>query len=893
MRLPLLSPLHNAAIADSQNWHDNPFVNRDHRRDIKRKQPFKLFAWMVGTMLIVGGFGMWGLWALMRSKFNIPWFLGGDLGTALCILIVGLHVWFVAGASQNRATLMLAQEAHKDTLNSLLLLPMTPFQLLLQVGVYPWLVGMRTALALLPLYALCVGLDGISWLDLGMLYVVFGLVSVSFPLWRRPILSETALVGSPTQASTGTNTALAQTAMGTGQPGTATGMQSNPNNGAGGWMVLFFMLPMFFAFFAFIGGRGPAGMYDNLHQYFPDSLLKLMLPSMLSWPLLIARGLITPLDWFGFPLPPLPFALVFFVLARYLQIVRTSEFLSVGTFRDLAQQPTYLPRRLLEGAVRIAQMFVVTGYLWKWAVTNGGLGFLVQTSLKGNVATGLTGFVYLLLFVTIFRGLYRVSQLGTWQRGIKAARPAVRKVEAITAVRYLAAPFAFFLLFTLVCALFARVNPFLPPLLTLAYRMLVIGLSGMLLCYGASRLFGQMGPVLGMAVVVTWVIALSGYHLTIVQPLAYFSATLGMLYLGHAPWNPLTALFAAQTVWWRWPVENAALGLILALTAVAMRVRFTAHMPENVQQVPLDPTRVGEEAFSDPPLTLKGEKPPQSDTPLALRLIRGVQSVWDNGVMVKELRVRLRGKLEISTVRASLVILIVATLTLHQGLPVVAEIFGGAMGKELFGKTTTGGSILSLFYLVLLFRALVAGFATFQAFIVERDKSTLGFLLLTPMSNLGIVVGKLAGMLIPGGIFLLTIGVWTLILSLINLPELGPRTLGVWGGMMLSALALVLTLGMLTMAIASIFPKIPTQYAGCIWAVLFQVIVQGSIHLGRFAIGFISTLNQAIGLGGMGLWLLSLVIAVLLTTLATILSVYGVRRMRSKDLTFAGAKRES
>ncbi len=891
MRLPLLSPLHNQALTDSQNWHDNPFVNRDHRRDIKRKQPFKLFAWMAGVMLILGGFGMWGIWLLMLSNVNIPWFLGGDLGTVLCILIAGLHVWFIAGASQARATLMLAQEAHKDTLSSLLLLPMTPFQLLLQVGVYPWLVGMRTALALLPLYVLCIGLDGISGLDLLMLYVVFGLISVSFPLWRRPILSETALVVSPTQASIGNNAAMAQAAMGTGQ--TNSGLQSNAQSSSGGWMALVFVLPMLVAFFALISGRGPAGLYDILHPYFPDSIIKLLMPSLLSWPLLIGRGLITPFDWFGIPFPPLPFVLVLFALARYLQIVRTSEFMSVGSFRDLAQQATYLPRRHLEGAVRIGQMFIVTGYLWKWGVQNGGLGFAANTGLKSSSANGITGFVYLLLFATIWRGLYRVSQLAAWQRGTKAARPAVRKMAFAAAARYTAEPFVFLLLFTLACALISRTSPFMPVLLTLTGRMLAIGLGGMALCYGASRVFGQMAIVLGLAISIAWTILLSGYHLTVFQPLAYFSPTLGMIYLGHLPWLPLTSLFDPKAAWWRWPLECASVGTALTLTAAAMRIRYTAQMPENVRQVPIDPTRVGEEVFSDPPLTLKGEKLPQSDTPLVLQLIAAIQKVSDNGVMVKELRVRLRGKLDFSTVRGVLILMVAATLTLQLGLPIVPELFGGGMATALFGRMTTGGSIICLLYIAMLLRAMFAGFATFQAFIIERDKSTLGFLLLTPMSNLGIVVGKLVGMLIPAGVFVASLGTWTLVLTLVNLRELGPISLAIWAGMMLSALTLVLTLGMLTMALASLFPKIPTQYAGCMWAVLIQVIVQASIHLGRHLIGYVTAVNQMLGLGGLGLWLLSLVIAVLLTILTTSLSVFGIRRMRSKDLTFAGAKRES
>jgi hypothetical protein len=363
--------------------------------------------------------------------------------------------------------------------------------------------------------------------------------------------------------------------------------------------------------------------------------------------------------------------------------------------------------------------------------------------------------------------------------------------------------------------------------------------------------------------------------------------------VGHAPWNPLFLIFEPTVAWWRWPLFCGTSGLILTLTAVALRIKVATELPEDVTPVLLDPTRVGEETFSDPPLTLKGEKPKLSDTPMALELIALVQRAWDNAVMVKELRVRLRGKLEIASVRAIVFILIIVTVACYQGLPIVPTMFGGSFAKALYGKETVGGAITCCFYLVMLFRALAGGFTTFQAFMVERDKSTLGFLLLTPMSALSIICGKIAGILASSGIFLATLGVWTLLLSLLNLPDLGPIALAVWGGVMLTVVVLILTLGTTTLAVASIFPKIPMQYAGCLWVVLLQVIVQGAIHLGKYIGYFIRTITETLGLSGLELWLLSMVAGTLLTLLAVLVAVLGVRRMRTKDLTFAASKKEN
>ncbi len=894
MRFTFLSPLHKEALLDPQTWRDNPFVNRELRRDIKRKQPTKLFAILAVMMFGLLGLGIAGLWLAMNNGLRIPWYLGGDVGTVLCILIAGLHIWFVSASSANRSILLLQQEAHRDTLSSLLLLPMSPFQLLLQAGIYPWLVGMRTALVLLPLYVFCVALDGISWLDLAMLYVVFALASVSFPIWRKPILSETALVATTPLATPGTNTGAMQAA--TGATPTTSGVQAtNSANTSGGWMALFFMVPMILTGLAMMQSRTASGqgLRDMLSAYVPDSVLSLMLPSMLSWPLLIARGLITPFTWFGWHVAPLPFVIVFFLLARYLQLVRTSEFLSVGTFRDLAAQPTYIRRRKVEGAARIGQLFVVIGYLWIWAVRDGGIGFLVHTGGKTNpAAAGLAGFVYLAFVVTVWRGLARVCQLATWQRGVRAARVAVRSVSPQAAMRYLVEPFVFLALFLPVCALFAGVNPFTPVLLSLMGRMLAIGLAGMLFNYGATRLMGSFVPLLAIAVVAAWATLLTQYHLTLVQPLEYLSTTLGLVYAGHLPWLA-GAVFEPGAVWWRWPLMCGAGGLLLTLAAVAMRIRVAAVLPENVTPVLLDPTRVGEETFSDAPLTLKGEKPKLSDTPIALRLIAALQRGWDNAVMVKELRVRLRGKLEFTSVRAIAIILIVITVALYQGIPAVPLFFVGGMAKALFGKETVGGAILCCFYITALFRALIGGFTPFTAFMVERDKSTLGFLLLTPMSALSIVFGKLAGILLPGGLFLATVGVWTLFLSLLNLPDLGLTTLVVWGEIMFTTAVLILTIGVSTLALASIFPKIPMQYAGCLWAILLQVVVQGTVNLARFIVPLVSKIDATIGLSPIEVWLLGIILAILLMLLALFVAVRGVMRMRAKDLTFAASKKEN
>lgn len=372
----LLAKNHLEVLFDTLTWRDNPFIRRDARRDAKRKQPWKSLLWMCGTLLVLGGLGVWGMnWALGQNR-GFPWFLGGDIGTAFCILLCGIHVWFVMGAAQKPTLTLLAQEVSHNTFPYLLMLPLPTFQWLIQSAVYPWLSAMRVAVLLLPLYALCVGLGGISWGDLVMLYFVFAMLAVSIPAWRKPARSDTVASGVAQTTPTTQNTNTLGTFGAAQQQQNAATTQGTAGTSGGGWTAFLFV-PMFFGMIiAFGGGRNAGSLYFAVKRYIPDDILLLMPSSILSWPLIIARSLVTGFDWFGIPLWPLPFVLVGFQISRYTQVVRSTEFLQVGAYRDLPEVETYRPRRRLESALRIGQAFVFTGYIWKWScgtVASGAL----------------------------------------------------------------------------------------------------------------------------------------------------------------------------------------------------------------------------------------------------------------------------------------------------------------------------------------------------------------------------------------------------------------------------------------------------------------------------------------------------------------------------------------
>src|SRR5947208_2690401 len=96
----LLSPDHTATLTDPLTWNENPFIARDRRRDVKKKQPFISFCWMCGILLFLGAWGLSILFSTPTAFHSVPLIFGGDIGTAICVFVAGIQIWFVAGAAQ-------------------------------------------------------------------------------------------------------------------------------------------------------------------------------------------------------------------------------------------------------------------------------------------------------------------------------------------------------------------------------------------------------------------------------------------------------------------------------------------------------------------------------------------------------------------------------------------------------------------------------------------------------------------------------------------------------------------------------------------------------------------------------------------------------------------------
>jgi hypothetical protein len=908
----LLSPDHTATLTDPLTWKDNPFVARDLRRDIKKRQPFVSICWMSCVLLLAVPWAASLLWSVRGMALGDPMFLGGDIGTRLCVVVSGIHIWFVIGAARKHANRLFTQESNQNTLSGLLMLPASPFQILVQTMAYPWLAGMRMALALLPLYVLCVGLDGPTWSELAMLYLVFALAALRVPLWSRPALSEQVTVLSepkPNRAGLG----VRQNSV-----GTDSGAASLT---AAGWLIFRIMLiPVVFSWTLAGMAGGAAGGNGAIEQYLPHSVAVLSTSIVVSWPLAIARLLVTPLDWFGIAIVPLPFVLVLVLLGKYTQLVRASEFLSVGAYRDLPLQSTYLPRVRLAAGLQIAQAFVVAGYLWKLCVADGALRFLAPRVGAGE--PGLAGFAVLLLCFAALWSIQRGAMLGYWQFNpiIRGERTIVLRCSLLDGVRFLCEPFALAAAFYLACCLAARTAPF-PPLINAAagslgpvlLRGALIGLSGAALSFGVARLFGATGVLLRLGVLGlivlgvvygesvelrSWLASLPqiSHALAFIPQLRRFeilSPSLGVLHVVSARGWTVQRLLPAAAPWQAWVFADLGLGGALWLAAHLLKPR-AAVAPENAVTIVFNPTVVGREVFSDP-VRSKAAGIGRSDTPVVQAAIAALQRVWDNAVVTRELRSRLRGQWERPVLLTMLGLAAAFSLVFfHPALAMWPTIFGGWLAFILMGPmnnplSTTAAGILGCWYLVLFFAAFGTAFSTTGAFYAEAQKSTLGFLLSTPMSTRSIVLGKAAGLIGPSAAVLASISAWTLLLTLLFLPLVGPYALVGWFLAVSSAATYYLALNAVTYTISAMFPKLSMTGAAWVWILLlwFGGIPMASI----FGVAFVTF--AAAGLQGSSVWFAFIAVGWLLILLSYVISLSSIQSMRRRDLGFATTKRSN
>jgi hypothetical protein len=284
----------------------------------------------------------------------------------------------------------------------------------------------------------------------------------------------------------------------------------------------------------------------------------------------------------------------------------------------------------------------------------------------------------------------------------------------------------------------------------------------------------------------------------------------------------------------------------------------------------------------------------KKDTRAALQFIEGVQRWMDNAVATREMRVSLRGHLGPDEQLAFGLLLGALLLIVLYRHDVTADVlrspaqvfFGGIEGISAIFAGLIVCQMAVLSFVVMIAGATVCG----AAFSRERDKSTLGFMLVTPLPTMSIVVGKFLGLLAP---LLITVGVfigWHLLLSL-------PLVWDVRLVELLVFVVFVVTVPLMITLLSGSF--------GLFWSTVFrrESDAAGLAFLGVLVIVIGDFIVTGLAYGtpwtpvifrdfppfivGYGVLLLSVII---LCPLALRLTVWRLNRARQGDIAFESAK---
>jgi len=229
--------------------------------------------------------------------------------------------------------------------------------------------------------------------------------------------------------------------------------------------------------------------------------------------------------------------------------------------------------------------------------------------------------------------------------------------------------------------------------------------------------------------------------------------------------------------------------------------------------------------------------------------------------------------------------------------PPLAAAFGEGPAALLYGVVPGQASSLAdttaCFYIgLIIFSALVAFYHLF-VFAPEREKSTLGFVLLTPMRSRSIIAGKMLGVLFSAAPTWLALVGWTGALTLMMLPSIGALGIVVWFEVSAMSVALAVGLGMCCLAVASLFPRAISSVGGGALGWLFsqvfvQCFFQFSRGMRRGAVRQMPVISREYGI-----WAILLTSWAVVTVVAALLAIWGVRRMRKGDIAFSASKQEN
>jgi ABC-type transport system involved in multi-copper enzyme maturation permease subunit len=284
-------------------------------------------------------------------------------------------------------------------------------------------------------------------------------------------------------------------------------------------------------------------------------------------------------------------------------------------------------------------------------------------------------------------------------------------------------------------------------------------------------------------------------------------------------------------------------------------------------------------------------------------LISWLQSRWDNALAVKELRVLLRGHLGRDEQTVFSVVLVGFLLAALYRADISSAVLEGP-ARLLFGSAVAGGGpiysggggvlvvfggMAAVLLLIMTFAATASATAVCgTAFGRERDKSTLGFVLATPLSTRSILLGKFLGMLTPTLLAISLLAVWCALLCLPVAMELGTaQTLtGLFFGVV-NCLLVVILGGSFGLALSTLLRR---EADSTSLAFLLLFLTLGGVGYLTFVWPQLLAGRTVATIQGQWIWLGYLALAdAILVTSALSFAHWRLSRARHGDIAFESA----
>lgn len=842
---------------------NNPFYQKALRIETRKQNPFLIvtIALSLAFAILVGVKAAWNEWgdtslpfyrALEGYAAEFPTYLGGNLFSYAAIITLAVCACTAVYVTRSRAGYLLREEVLKSTIQQLQLIPVAEERWLWQMSAHLVMLSLLIGCSGLPIYMLAIFTGQWHWLDLigiALLFVGIGHVAPSWlpAQWQQVQGKPTAAAAKMQQwqeaikrarqsvrahdseaaqleaqralrrAMSGLESSAMEPADGepppTPRPAFGFGRRGGPIPALVRYYFIFNLLSGVGGLFASIATSGalPLTWWRSLALSFPDSIRALMPAFIVTWPLLIARLLFTPLPFFTFALPPflllMPFWMGWYHQTNLTLASNVSQAETFWTTKRLKRRRTVRSILWLIGAL------LFFGYGWQILIVDGSLGSLLPGGLPATGLALATGWTIVIIIATLVAGGQLeepFKRAGNGQLPQSAAWRAAARNVAQAFLTALVIYFAF-------CWMGGESGistewrqRLIPTLATAAAFILAdYGSAGLQACSDPSRqsllktlrlVWFYILPLAALCRLVFFKTPKLGYSLDSV-PYVLLSPFISLFTLLRADlWRP-------GAPWWWGPAAQSVFGL-LCLVVTAFRVfgaqrEATTEQDVAVIQISRLPTplRILWRILTSPIVFIDG-------LINAFKCMTNWLDAWlveiivrfDNPVLTADMRTRVRR--EHWPLQWLTVFLLTTTCGLFASLagqpPNTPITLPNLMASLLNNSEGVASFSVGAMWVI---AGLVPIFIVGNSFDRDRANGTLVFLFLTPLSNNAILLGKILPAMLYCAMLQAALLPW-MVMSCVGLLWLGKVELI---GVALLGMILVIATGLYSLAVSLYF----------------------------------------------------------------------------------------